>query len=76
MGRLTTVVLVIGLSLGVLQGCFQLLGAGAGVALRNVDPKSPQPETEANCQSWECWDGYACGPCEEGAIAGKGPKSK
>jgi hypothetical protein len=74
--RLITVVLVSWLSLGMLQGCFQLVGMGAGAAIRNVDPKSPQPETEANCQSWECWDGYACGPCAEGAVADKTPRSK
>jgi hypothetical protein len=74
--QLTTVVLVIGLSLGMLQGCFLLLGAGIGTGIRNVDPKPPKPETEANCQSWECWDGYACGPCAEGAVADKAPKSK
>ncbi len=76
MSRLITVVLVIGLSLGMLQGCFVLLGAGAGAASRNIDPKPPQAETAANCKSWECWDGYACGPCEEGAVTDEASKSK
>jgi hypothetical protein len=68
-------VLVIGLSLGVLPGCFSLIGVGAGTAARNIHPKPPKAETAANCQSWECWDGYACGPCES-AAADKASKSK
>jgi len=74
MSRLITVVLVMGLGLGTQQGCFFLAGAGAGAAIKNIDPKPPKAETASNCQSWECWDGYACGPCEEGAVGDKASK--
>lgn len=40
-------------------------GVGAGAAAQSVDPKAPKAQTEASCKEWECWDGYACGPCEQ-----------
>lgn len=71
MNRRIAFVMVIGLSLGALPGCFMIAGAAAGATARNVDPKAPKAETAANCQSWECWDGYACGLCEGRAEAKK-----
>lgn len=68
-------VVVLGVSLGILQGCAQLLGVGIGAAGKNVDPKPPKEQTAASCQVWECWDGYACGPCQEAAPADKASKS-
>lgn len=65
MKRAISVVLVVGSSFGVLQGCGYIIGAGVGAAASNIDPKAPKAETAANCKSWECFDGYACGPCEE-----------
>jgi hypothetical protein len=28
-----------------------------------IDPKAPKAQTEKSCKEWECFDGYACGPC-------------
>ncbi|RYZ09244.1 MAG: hypothetical protein EOO73_05650 [Myxococcales bacterium] len=63
-----TYLMTIGMSVVLLQGCFQIIGAGAGAAIANVDPKAPKAETSANCESWECWDGYACGACDGNAT--------
>jgi hypothetical protein len=51
-----------------LVGCSLLaIGAGtaAGQGIRNTDPKYPKAQTEKSCQTWECWDGYACVNCED-----------
>lgn len=76
MTRWLLVAIVIGLGVGMLPGCGTLIGVGVGSAARNVDPKPPKAETAANCQSWECFDGYACGPCPEGAAADPNAKAK
>jgi hypothetical protein len=51
-----------------LVGC-SLLAMGAGTAvgqgIKSVDPKYPSAQTEKSCQTWECWDGYACVSCED-----------
>jgi hypothetical protein len=51
------------LAAGFLTGCFGLAGVAVGAAASNIDPKPPKPETAENCKPWECFDGYACGPC-------------
>jgi hypothetical protein len=47
-------------------GCIPLAGVAVGTVVGSgvrSEQTRPKAETEENCKSWECWDGYACGPC-------------
>jgi hypothetical protein len=47
-------------------GCLPLAGVAVGTAVGSgirSESKRPKAQTEKSCKSWECWDGYACGPC-------------
>ena len=47
-------------------GCISLAGVAVGTVVGSgvrSEAKRPKAETKKNCKSWECWDGYRCGPC-------------
>jgi hypothetical protein len=55
-----------------IQACVPV-AAGLGQGFANQ--KTPPAETAANCESWECWDGYKCGVCPQEAPQSE-PKKK